>query len=145
MNMGGFMNNIEFGNQLYRLRIKNGYSQEDIAQQLNISDGAVSKWENGESKPTTDKIIKLAKIYQVDVKDLVELASKKKEKQTAKIVLTGGPCAGKTTALTWINNYFAKRGYAVLIIPETATELISNGVAPWTCGENKDYQKCHIQ
>ena len=32
----------------------------------------------------------------------------------SKIVLTVGPCAGKTTALTWINNYFSKRGYTVL-------------------------------
>ena len=59
-----------------------------------------------------------------------------------KIVITGGPCAGKTTALSWIQNAFSKRGYRVLFVPETATELISGGVAPWTCGSNLDYQKC---
>ena len=63
----------------------------------------------------------------------------------SKIVLTGGPCAGKTTALNWINNYFSKRGYTVLYVPETATELISNGVAPWTCGTNYDYQVFQIK
>ncbi len=57
-----------------------------------------------------------------------------------KIVITGGPCAGKTTAHSWIQNAFTKRGYKVLFIPETATELISGGVAPWTCGTNYDYQ-----
>ena len=57
-----------------------------------------------------------------------------------KIVITGGPCAGKTTAHNWVQNAFTKRGYKVLIIPETATELISGGVAPWTCGTNYDYQ-----
>ena len=28
-----------------------------------------------------------------------------------RIVLTGGPCAGKTTALSWISNYFSKNGW----------------------------------
>ena len=62
-----------------------------------------------------------------------------------KIVITGGPCAGKTTAMSWIQNAFTKRGYKVLFVPETATELISGGVAPWTCGSNLDYQKCQIR
>ena len=64
-----------------------------------------------------------------------------------KIVITGGPCAGKSTALTWIQNIFTKRGYTVLFVPETATELITGGVAPWTCGSNFDYQKgqMHLQ
>ena len=50
-----------------------------------------------------------------------------------KIVITGGPCAGKTTAMNWISNAFRERGYDVLFVPETATELITGGVAPWTC------------
>ena len=56
--------------------------------------------------------------------------------QIRKIVITGGPSAGKTTGLSWVQNAFAKLGYTVLFIPETATEFISGGVAPWTCGTN---------
>jgi len=59
-----------------------------------------------------------------------------------KIVITGGPCAGKSTAMSWIQNAFSSLGYMVLFIPETATELISGGAAPWTCGSNLDFQKC---
>jgi len=62
-----------------------------------------------------------------------------------KIVITGGPCAGKSTALSWIQNAFVKHGYTVLFVPETATELITGGVAPWTCGTNFDYQKCQMK
>ena len=62
-----------------------------------------------------------------------------------KIVITGGPCAGKTTAMSWIQNAFTARGYTVLFVPETATELIGGGVAPWTCGTNLDYQKCQVR
>ncbi len=62
-----------------------------------------------------------------------------------KIVITGGPCAGKSTAMSRIQNTFTEMGYTVLFIPETATELISGGVAPWTCGTNADHQKCQFR
>lgn len=63
----------------------------------------------------------------------------------SKIVITGGPCAGKSTALDAVREAFVKKGYTVLIIAETATELISGGVAPWTCRSNLDYQMCQIK
>lgn len=63
----------------------------------------------------------------------------------AKIVITGGPCAGKSTAMEWVKNTFAQMGYTVLVVPETATELITGGVAPWTCGTNGEYQKCQMK
>lgn len=66
-------------------------------------------------------------------------------KKISKIVITGGPCAGKSTAMSWVRNAFTQRGYCVLIVPETATELITGGVAPWTCGTNTDYQKCQVE
>ena len=59
-----------------------------------------------------------------------------------KIVITGGPCAGKTTAMSWIQNAFTQKGYMVLFVDETATELISGG-APWKfTTSNRDYQLC---
>ena len=64
--------------------------------------------------------------------------------EITKIVITGGPCAGKSTAMSWIQNAFSQMGYVVLFVPETATELITGGVAPWTCGTNKDFQKCNL-
>ena len=60
--------------------------------------------------------------------------------QLVKIVITGGPCAGKSTAMSWIQNHFSEKGWTVLFVPETATEFISGGVAPWTCGTNAEYQ-----
>lgn len=65
--------------------------------------------------------------------------------EKTKIVITGGPCGGKSTAMSWIQNAFTQMGYTVLFVPETATELISGGVAPWTCGTNVDYQMCQMR
>lgn len=62
-----------------------------------------------------------------------------------KIVITGGPCAGKTTGLSKIQKAFGRMGYRVLFVPETATELISGGVEPKLCGSNLDYQKCQMK
>ena len=57
-----------------------------------------------------------------------------------KIVLTGGPGAGKSTAMQHIKSAFEALGYCVVTLPEVATEMIVGGVAPWTCGTNYDFQ-----
>lgn len=44
-----------------------------------------------------------------------------------KIVLTGGPCAGKTTTNERIEEFYAKLGYAVFTLPEAATLFIKAG------------------
>ncbi len=138
------MENIDYGNYLCKLRRENNLTQRFVAYQLNVSDKAVSKWEMGKSKPGLDKLKLLATLYNVPLDKLLD-NEKEKEVKVSKIVLTGGPCAGKTTALTWISNYFTKRGYSVLFVPETATELISNGIAPWTCETNYDYQTFQVK
>jgi len=45
-----------------------------------------------------------------------------------KICLTGGPCGGKTTGLSYIEREFTKMGYKVVIINESATEIILSGL-----------------
>lgn len=64
--------------------------------------------------------------------------------EITKIVITGGPCAGKSTAMSRIQTAFSELGYTVLFVPETASEFITGGVAPWTCGTNRDYQICQM-
>ncbi len=43
------------------------------------------------------------------------------------IVLTGGPCSGKTTVLAHLISWLRDRGYRVYVVPETATLLINGG------------------
>ncbi len=65
------------------------------------------------------------------------------EKQITRIVLTGGPAAGKTTLISRILKEFKKEdGWKVITIPETATELISGfGLAPFPdCMSMEDFQ-----
>ena len=53
-----------------------------------------------------------------------------------RIVLTGGPCAGKTTALADIKARLQSLGFAVLCVPEVATLLFGGG-APFPVDEVK--------
>lgn len=61
-------------------------------------------------------------------------------KKIYKIVITGGPCAGKSSAMEKIQERFTKKGYRVFLISESATELIQGGISPWTCRSPFEYQ-----
>lgn len=54
-----------------------------------------------------------------------------------KICLTGGPCGGKSSSIVAIEEELTARGYKVLIVPETATELITNGLKPGELGTER--------
>lgn len=134
------MKNIEFGNYIYKLRTNANLSQSELGKMVNVSNKAISKWENGNAYPTSKTLSKLAKIFGVSIDEMFKAIESKSERQITKIAITGGPCAGKSTALSWINEEFTKKGYKVLFIPETATELITGGVTPWTCETDIDFQ-----
>lgn len=138
-------NDYSFGNYVAALRNQAGYTQRTLAYLLGVSDKAVSKWENGKSKPGIDTLRRMAELFGVPLEAILQQWEEKKEMKITKIVITGGPCAGKTTAMSWIQNAFLRRGYTVLFVPETATELISGGVAPWTCANNLEFQKCQVK
>lgn len=63
--------NIEIANRLQKLRKENGYSQEELADELGISRQAVSKWERAESSPDTNNLILLARLYNMSLDDLL--------------------------------------------------------------------------
>ncbi len=56
-------------------------------------------------------------------------------KVVKRIVLTGGPCAGKSSSLDLIQDYLINKGYVVYTVQESATELINSGIKPF--GYNK--------
>lgn len=53
----------ELSERLYELRREAKYSQEELAEMLNISRQALSKWETGQANPDINNIMKLSKIY----------------------------------------------------------------------------------
>ncbi len=66
------MRDYAFGNFLFSLREKKGYTQAYVAKVLGVTPAAVSKWENGESKPRVDVLFKLASLLDVRAEELIE-------------------------------------------------------------------------
>ena len=58
--------------KLKELRKQNHYSQEYVAEQLNISRQAISHWENGRAYPDIDNLVLLAELYGVSVDELLD-------------------------------------------------------------------------
>ena len=65
------MNDYNFGNFVCTLREKNGLTQAEIADKLGVTAAAVSKWENGSSKPRVEVLFKLAEILGVRPDELM--------------------------------------------------------------------------
>ena len=61
------MRDYSFGNFISALRVRRGLSQYQLGVLVDVSDKAVSKWENGESEPSIDKLIKLSKYFGVNI------------------------------------------------------------------------------
>jgi len=61
-----------------------------------------------------------------------------------KICLTGGPCAGKTTAMTHISERLREMGIRVYIVPEAAT-LVANGGGLIDVGKMNTHQRIKLQ
>ena len=88
------MNDYEFGNYLYDCRRRTGLTQAQLADKLGVTNKAVSKWETGKAKPSTNQIRKIAVLYGLSVERLLNKREENKKMQISKIVITGGPCGG---------------------------------------------------
>ncbi|MBE6053892.1 MAG: helix-turn-helix transcriptional regulator [Clostridium sartagoforme] len=62
---------MKFKDNLRKLRKENNLSQEKLAEKLNISRQAISKWESGKAYPDIDNLILLRDIFNVSLDELV--------------------------------------------------------------------------
>lgn len=62
------------------------------------------------------------------------------------IAITGGPCAGKSTFLAKARQWLENRGLRVAVLAESATDLITGGLAPWNQWTNPlDFQRAVLE
>ena len=62
---------MEIRDALKNLRIKNGLTQEQMAERAMVTRQAVSRWENGETQPNTDTLQILSKAFDVSINTLL--------------------------------------------------------------------------
>jgi transcriptional regulator with XRE-family HTH domain len=65
------IDNYKIGNQILLLRKRNGFTQEELAEKLDISAQAISKWENGHALPETALLPLLAKLLNASIDSIL--------------------------------------------------------------------------
>lgn len=63
------------GEQIHKLRIRSGYSQDRLAETLYVTRQAVSRWELGQTLPSVDNLAELCKLFNVTFEELLCLDS----------------------------------------------------------------------
>ena len=72
--------------KLYKLRKNSGLSQEQLAEQLNVSRQAISKWESGTAVPESEKLITISNYFGVSVDYLLKDDDEDKAKATVSVM-----------------------------------------------------------
>ncbi len=96
---------------LLRFRTKAGLTQAQLAEMLNYTDKAVSKWERGESVPDIRVLMQIAGIYSIKLDDLV---TRPKEKDV-KPVLNKRKKHALITLLSFAFTWFIAVGIFVIL------------------------------
>ncbi len=99
---------MTFGEKLQNLRQKAGMSQDSLAEKVNVSRQAVSRWERDETMPETEKVVALADLFGVTTDYLLrQQAEEKSDTETT------AP-SGEAQKRDWVERlaYLAKtKGY----------------------------------
>ena len=77
--------------KITELRKKNGWSQEDLAGQLNVSRQSISKWESAQSMPDMNRILKLSEVFGVSTDYLLKDEIESPVPQNDEVVLGEEP------------------------------------------------------
>ena len=113
------MNENQLAENLMYYRKKKGLSQEKIAEYLEVSRQAVTKWETNTSKPNSDNLIKLAQLFEVDVDTL--LGNEDGEKSSTQ----GEVSTGK---MSWVFIGISVLCLLAYIIHSALTDIFSVGI-----------------
>lgn len=83
------MNQIKIGSFIKELRKEKGLTQEQFAEQFNVSRRTVSRWETGSNLPDLDILIEMADYYNIELRELLdgERKSEKMNEELKKTVL----------------------------------------------------------
>ena len=104
---------MEFNNKLYELRKQKGFSQEELANRLNVSRQTISKWEVGESTPDMEKLVAISDLFEVSLDELEKGEEPKLAEPSEQIVKSELYSDIKEQVLTLDNKKKAKKGIRI--------------------------------
>ena len=72
---------MDFGDKLKQYRLKEGLSQEQLAEKIGVSRQAITKWETKRGLPDVENMIILAELFKLTLDELVLEEVKKQEEK----------------------------------------------------------------
>ena len=107
---------MDFNNKLYELRKQKGFSQEELANRLNVSRQTISKWEVGESTPDMENLVAISELFEISLDELVLNKVPEETNTSAQVVKSEFYSDIKENVLTEENRKKAKKGLKIAAI-----------------------------
>ena len=79
---------MNFGKQIKQIRTKEGLTQEQMAQKLNVTRQAISNWENDKNLPDLELLIQIAQVFSLSLDQLI-LGGNDMNNMTEKLIKIG--------------------------------------------------------
>ena len=132
------MNQIKIGKFIAECRNKNNLTQMQLAEKLNITDRAISKWENGKGMPDSSIMLDLCKELKISVNELLSgemISMENKNEKQEQLLLNMAKEAEEKNKIIWTSMWvimgvsmtalFAGIFISAFLIPEGIWQLIT--------------------
>lgn len=114
------MNQQKIGVFLKELRKEKELTQEQLAEQFNVSNRTVSRWENGNTMPDLSILVELADFYSVDIREIIDGERKSeimdKDLKETLVKVTEYTDLKREDKKEKLNHYFMLGGLCFLIV-----------------------------
>lgn len=124
---------MKIGEQLKQKRLEKEWTQAEVAEELFVSARSISNWENGRNMPDIESLIRLAKLYQLSLdellmegSDMVEDLKKKEQAAQLSRIQFFGPImtSGLLLILLFMLPNSTDRSFKFLILAAAATNFV---------------------
>ena len=127
------MDQVKIGSFIKELRKDKGLTQEQLAEQFQVSRRTISRWETGSNLPDLDLLIEMADYYDVDLREILdgERKSEKMDKELEETVLKVADYSNQekqklTRRMHWlfIGGFIAAVIYMILVFSDRADNFL---------------------
>ncbi len=106
---------MTFGEKLFKLRKEKGLSQEALAEKLNTTRQAISKWENSQGFPETEKLLMIGNIFEVSIDYLLKDTAEQSNENEKGYYVSKEMAEGYLVSQLKTSKYFSM-GFSLLIL-----------------------------
>ena len=105
---------MEIGKKLKDARMRSGFTQESVAEKVNVSRQTISNWENEKSYPDIISVIELSNLYSISLDELLKGDEKMMEhlEESTNVVKS----TRKLIGAILLNMFLPDRSYYLLVV-----------------------------